>query len=59
MELPRKFLSSNHKKDWNMTALSVVGLVVLAGLAVVAVLAALLDRARKAIDEMKFDPDRL
>lgn len=42
-----------------MTALSVVGLVVLAGLAVVAVLAALLDRARKAIDQMKFDPERL
>lgn len=42
-----------------MTALSILGLVVLAGLAVVVILVVLLDRARKAIDEMKFDPDRL
>lgn len=42
-----------------MTVLSAVGLVVLAGLAVVAVIALLLDRAGKAIDDMKIDPDRL
>lgn len=57
--LPRKFLQSNHEKDPRMTVLSAVGLVVLAGLAVVAVLVVLLDRARNAIDEMKIDPERL
>lgn len=57
--LPRKFLQGNHEKDPKMTVLSAVGLVVLAGLAVVAVLVVLLDRARKAIDQMKWDAERL
>lgn len=42
-----------------MTALSILGLVVLAGLAVVAVLVVVFDRARKAIEQMKFDSERL
>jgi hypothetical protein len=57
--LPRMFLQSNHEKDPRMTVLSAVGLVVLAGLAVVAVIGLLLDRAGKAIDDMKIDPERL
>lgn len=40
-------------------AFCVVGLVILAGLIVVGVAALLLDRARKAIDEMKIDAERL
>jgi ABC-type proline/glycine betaine transport system permease subunit len=42
-----------------MTVLNAVGLVVLAGIAVVALLAVLLDRARKAIEQMGIDPERL
>jgi hypothetical protein len=57
--LPRMFLKSNHKKDARMAVLSAVGLVLLAGLAVVAILAILLDRAGKAIDDMKIDRERL
>lgn len=57
--LPRMFPQSNHEKDPRMTVLSAVGLVVLAGLAVVAVIGLLLDRAGKAIDDMKIDPERL
>lgn len=42
-----------------MTVWTVAGLIVFAGLAVVAVLMLLLDRAHKAIDQMKIDPERL
>lgn len=42
-----------------MTVWCVLGLVVLAGFAVVALLALLFDRAHKAIDQMKFDTERL
>lgn len=42
-----------------MTGLSVIGLVVLAGVAVIAFLAVLFDRAQKAIDLLKFDAERL
>jgi hypothetical protein len=37
----------------------VVGVVILAGLVVVGLLVVALDRARKAIDAMKYDPERL
>ncbi len=53
---PKMFLKSNHEKDPRMTVLNAVGLVVLAGLTVVAVIGLLLDRAGKAIDDMKIDP---
>lgn len=42
-----------------MTVWTVAGLVVLAGLAIAALLMVLLDRADKAIDQMKIDPERL
>lgn len=42
-----------------MSVLSVIGVVILAGLAVVWILVVALDRARKAIDNAKLDPDRL
>lgn len=41
-----------------MAALSILGLVVLVGLAVVAVLVVALGRARKAIEQMKFGSER-
>lgn len=42
-----------------MSVLSVIGMVILAGLAVVGLLVVALDRASKAIDVAKLDPDRL
>lgn len=42
-----------------MSVLSVIGMVILAGLAVVGLLVVALDRAHKAIDSAKLDPDRL
>jgi ABC-type proline/glycine betaine transport system permease subunit len=42
-----------------MTALSVLGLVLLAGLAVVGIIAVLIDRARKAIDRIKYNTEHL
>lgn len=59
MELPRKLHQSNYEKGSKMTVWSVLGLVVLGGIAVVAVLAVLFDRARKAIELLKFDAERL
>lgn len=58
-ELPSLLPISNYKKELKMTVWEVLGLVILAGFAAVALLAILLNRARKAIDEMKLDPERL